>query len=607
MLSASLYVKDPAASRFVAGGSAEAEALLGSPLPLLPPHEVENGREVFLVRFHPRLRTLLQKFLQGLMAEISSETPVPGASRIEDSTRTQAEYEAALNRLLQSVRASDRRLGLINLFWLGHTRDIAECLRELEGKNPAVRKLKYFLHPLLSSFYRRVDQAARREVERAEPGLCAFLTGDIENPSIVDALLDDGFAFTERTIADLDFNLFLAANKRYRLSADLFFELYSILAKETERRLREGDRGLLARVTRHMPRLPKEQLQTQVGIAKVMMNAHVMTYLFADVWTTGARLAASAKLKAEAERRRPHEVMDVFMDLVGGVKRFEIASHLRDRIVLLKPFDEGQEIEERFSKNARVYEFGDSAQVLNNAVNATVLFLDLRGFTKTSEGQVSERDLTRELYVVFDAFVPHVRRFGGTIDKFLGDGIMITYGTVQSTPLDALNAVRTAILCQDTIRRLREEGKTYFQMGIAIHYGRAYLARFIVDESSIQMTVIGRNVNLAGRLSSAAKKPMDEDDHGTPPPVAEPTASGLQVTVDENGTLFNEGIAISRDTLVQLENSVPMNHVEEDEGTPRIEYFDETIGKRIVMRYAGDAKFKGVRASFIVYEVDYES
>ena len=115
------------------------------------------------------------------------------------------------------------------------------------------------------------------------------------------------------------------------------------------------------------------------------------------------------------------------------------------------------------AETEEVYEFGDKAQVLNNAVNATVLFLDLRGFTKTSEGQVSERDLTRELYVVFDAFVPHVRRFGGTIDKFLGDGIMITYGTVQGTPLDVLNAVRSAILCQSTIRRLREEGKTVFQ------------------------------------------------------------------------------------------------------------------------------------------------
>ena len=49
-------------------------------------------------------------------------------------------------------------------------------------------------------------------------------------------------------------------------------------------------------------------------------------------------------------------------------------------------------------------------------------------------------------------------------------------------------------------------------MGVAIHYGRVYLARFIDDEESVQTTVIGRNVNLAGRLSSAAKKPMDEDE-----------------------------------------------------------------------------------------------
>ena len=78
---------------------------------------------------------------------------------------------------------------------------------------------------------------------------------------------------------------------------------------------------------------------------------------------------------------------------------------------LLEP---GRELDHNASRGVRLYEFGESAQVLNNAVNATVLFLDLRGFTKTSEGQISERDLTRELYAVFDAFVPHVRRFGGT-------------------------------------------------------------------------------------------------------------------------------------------------------------------------------------------------
>jgi class 3 adenylate cyclase len=606
--SAPRYFKDPAGSRFIAGGVAEAESLFGSPLPLMPPPETEDGREVFLVRFHPGLRTLLQRFLQGLLAEISKETPVPGG-KLEDSAKNQAEYEAALSRLLPSVRSGDRRLGITNLFWLAHTRDIAECLQEMEAKNPAVRKAKYFLHPLLSSFYRRVDQAARRELERVAPGLQAFLTGAIENNGLVDSLIEDGFAFTERTIGEFDFNQFLAANKRYRLSADLFFEIYQILVKETERRIQEGDRGLLSRVARHMPQLPKEQLQTQAGIAKIMMNAHVMTYLFADAWGTGARLTGSAKLKAESERRKPSEVLDQFLDLVNGVKRFEIACHLRDRIVLLRPFTEDRDADRRYISNARVYEFGASAQVLNNAVNATVLFLDLRGFTQTSEGQVSERDLTRELYAVFDAFVPHVRRFGGTIDKFLGDGIMITYGTLHSSPLDALNAVRTAIVCQNTIRKMREAGHTVFQMGISIHHGRVYLARFIADENSVQTTVIGRNVNLAGRLSSAAKKPMDEDDGDLYLPTLQPISeSGLQVTVDRSGTLFNEGIAISRDTLTQLENSVALTHLElEQGGSSHIEYFDEAIGMKIVIRYAGDAKFKGVRASFPTYEVDYEA
>jgi hypothetical protein len=44
----------------------------------------------------------------------------------------------------------------------------------------------------------------------------------------------------------------------------------------------------------------------------------------------------------------------------------------------------------------------------------------------------------------------------------------------------------------------------------------------------------------------------------------------------------------------------------EEESSSVMEYFDESIGRRIMVRYAGDAKFKGVRSSFPVYEVDYE-
>ena len=48
-----------------------------------------------------------------------------------------------------------------------------------------------------------------------------------ENVALVDAIIDDGFAFTELSIAEFDFNAFLSSNKRYRLPADVFFEMYS--------------------------------------------------------------------------------------------------------------------------------------------------------------------------------------------------------------------------------------------------------------------------------------------------------------------------------------------------------------------------------------------
>src|SRR5262249_43797391 len=127
------------------------------------------------------------------------------------------------------------------------------------------------------------------------------------------------------------------------------------------------------------------------------------------------------------------------------------------------------------------------------------------------------------------------------------------------------------------------------------HFGRVYLARFIEDEENVQSTVIGRNVNLAGRLSSAAKKPLEEDEAAAPPPSVPAHASGLRVAVDGAGTLFNDGIAISRDALVRPESRLALI-----DGDGMMEYEDGMIDKPIIIRYAGDAKFNGVRSSFPV-------
>ena len=585
-----LYEKDPASSRFVAGGPAEAESLLGAPLPDLPVPEVDEGREALLVHFHPRLETLLRRFLEALLTQIGAA----GAPRGGDPVKDQAEYEAALLRVLRAVRGADRRQGLLNLFWLAHSRDAAEHLRELETRAPALRRAKHSLFPLLQSVYRRHDQECRRPREGGEPTT-------VENPSLVASIIDDGFAFTELSAMELDISAFLAAGKRYRISPEVFLEIQRILVQETERRLREGDRGLLQRAARHLPELPREHYLKPGSLLKIVLNGQVLSYLLADPWGTGSRLLASPFLRAEVERRAGIEILDAFLDFATGLRRFEIVCHVRDRVTLLGASAGARDLEAKASRGLRVYEFGEAAQVLNSAVNATVLFLDLRGFTRTSEGHISERDLTRELYGVFDEFVPIVRRFGGTVDKYLGDGMMVTYGTRRADPLDPLNALRTAILCQEALRRTREEGQSGFKMGVAIHHGRVYLARFLSGEGGVQATVIGRNVNLAGRLSSAAKAELDGDEPDALPVPTRAGASGLSVSVDEEGHLLNEGIAISRETLAQLEVHLALVHVEGG-----MEYEDEVIDRRILIHYAGDAKFKGVRSSLPVYQVDFE-
>jgi class 3 adenylate cyclase len=590
----SLFVKEPAAARFVVGGVAEAESLLGAPLPPLPWPDVEKGRAVLPVNHHGKVRNALHRFLVGLLVQTGVD--LRGVPAPSDPAREQSDFEALLERALRSVYESDRRLGLANLFWLAHSREVAAGFRELETKLPGLRRSKHALQPLLASFYRRLDVGARRAVDQSAPGRMSFLAGPGPSP-VLDAILDDGIALFETSVTELDLTQFLYGNKRYKVTVELFNEFTNVLAGELERRLREGDRGLQSRISRHVPGLSKEQQLMPGGLLRLAMHPQLQAYLMADAWGTAARVAQAPRLRAEAEKRRPSELVDALLDLCTGLRRFELLDHARSRILPVSDMDD------RVRDGRRVYEFGESAHVVNNAVNATVLFLDLRGFTQTSEGQVSARDLTEELYTVFDTFVPHVRRFGGTVDKFLGDGIMATYGTEQRDPLGPLNALRSAILCQEELIRLRRQGRTKFKMGVSVHYGRVYVARFIADDHSAQVTVIGRNVNVAGRLSSAAKKPMDEDEGEEPAPTRHEVRE-LQVTVDKSGSLFNEGIALSRDGLNQMEAELPL--VRHDSGMAGVlEYFDEAIGRRLLVRYAGDAKFKGVRTSYPVFEVDF--
>ncbi|MDX6692694.1 MAG: adenylate cyclase, partial [Blastocatellia bacterium] len=137
----------------------------------------------------------------------------------------------------------------------------------------------------------------------------------------------------------------------------------------------------------------------------------------------------------------------------------------------------------------------------------TVLFADIRGFTRLSEHAQPEK-VVQLLNKYFSAMTDIIFAHGGTLDKYIGDGLMALFGAPTATPQDATNALNTAVAMQRRItginEELRAEGFPEIGAGIGLHTGEATVG-YIGSERRSEYTAIGDTVNLASRLESNAK------------------------------------------------------------------------------------------------------
>lgn len=138
--------------------------------------------------------------------------------------------------------------------------------------------------------------------------------------------------------------------------------------------------------------------------------------------------------------------------------------------------------------------------------DVSVMFADIRGFTEISDRLAPERVVeilneyfTRATDIIFD--------HGGTLDKYLGDGVMALFGAPLSKGNDAAHAVKAAIALQQTVEQLNRDatarGWPELRVGIGINSGPA-IAGNIGSPRRIDYTVIGDTVNVAARLMTHA-------------------------------------------------------------------------------------------------------
>jgi adenylate cyclase len=139
--------------------------------------------------------------------------------------------------------------------------------------------------------------------------------------------------------------------------------------------------------------------------------------------------------------------------------------------------------------------------------DVAVLFADIVGFTAYADGR-DPKEVIDTLRQFHERMEREVFQHGGTLDKYLGDGLMATFGTPFAGDSDALNALRCAMGMIGSIAELNRErsgrNEPPIQVSVGLHYGQVVLGD--IGLNRLEFAVIGTTVNAASRLEALTRE-----------------------------------------------------------------------------------------------------
>jgi adenylate cyclase len=141
-----------------------------------------------------------------------------------------------------------------------------------------------------------------------------------------------------------------------------------------------------------------------------------------------------------------------------------------------------------------------------HVAECTVFNSDIRGFTRMSEGATAGV-MVELLNEYFELMVETIFKYEGTLDKFMGDGIMAFWGAPVTHPDDAVRSVQCALDQMEALGRFNrkrlEEGHPALAVGMGLHTG-PLVAGYVGSSKAMSYTVIGDTANTSARICGIA-------------------------------------------------------------------------------------------------------
>lgn len=245
-----------------------------------------------------------------------------------------------------------------------------------------------------------------------------------------------------------------------------------------------------------------------------VVTAILSSYVLWWVVTTGQVPVVEASTWGANAINIADEAMRVVFVSMSGLVAAVLASIARTLIRRAEEESANRAALERQKARLSKYLGGELAEVVvgddgafelgGSRRQVTILFTDIRNFTTLSQGTPPE-DIVALLNEYFTEMVDIVFRYGGTLDKFLGDGLMAVYGAPFDRDQASLRAVLTAVEMVSAVEHFNaqtsQDGAADLRIGAGIATGDV-IAGNIGSLERMEYTVIGDAVNLAARLEA---------------------------------------------------------------------------------------------------------